>query len=73
MSECCCEVKMKIDNVDRDRLRDNLIVQRGESNLLRAEFAERRNDGRFFGGHHGHGDGHHGHGDGHHGHGDGHR
>jgi hypothetical protein len=66
MCECCCEVKMKIDNVDRDRLRDNLIVQRGESNLLRAEFAERRNDDRrFFGGHHGHGDGHHGHGDGH--------
>jgi hypothetical protein len=30
MSECCCEVKMKIDNVDRDRLRDSLIVQRIE-------------------------------------------
>jgi len=30
MGDCCCEVKMKIDNVDRDRLRDNLIVERVE-------------------------------------------
>jgi hypothetical protein len=55
--ECCCEVKMKIENVDRDRLRDNLIVEKGESNLLKvAEFLDRRGDRgdnrdrRFFGG-----------------------
>ena len=28
--ECCCENKMVIENIDRDRLRDNLIVQRIE-------------------------------------------
>ena len=68
MSECCCEVKMKIDHVDRDRLRDNLIVEKSETNLLKvAEFIDRRgdrNDRRFFGGgfevhsgHHHHGEG----------------
>ena len=30
MGDCCCEVKMKIDNIDRDRLRDNLVVERIE-------------------------------------------
>ena len=30
MGDCCCEVKMKIDTIDRDRLRDNLIVERVE-------------------------------------------
>jgi len=30
MGDCCCEVKMKIDDIDRDRLRDNLIVERVE-------------------------------------------
>ena len=30
MGDCCCEVKMKIDTIDRDRLRDNLIVERIE-------------------------------------------
>lgn len=35
MSECCCEVKQKIDLIDRDRLRDNLIVQRDDNNLLK--------------------------------------
>jgi hypothetical protein len=35
MSECCCEVKQKIDLIDRDRLRDNLIVQREDNNLLK--------------------------------------
>jgi hypothetical protein len=64
MCECCCEVKMKIENVDRDRLRDNLIVEKSEANLLRvAEFVDRRGDRdrRFFGGgfddrhHHGEG------------------
>jgi len=34
MRECCCEVKMKIDDVDRDRLRDNLIVQKEKTNTL---------------------------------------
>jgi len=55
MCECCCEVKMKIDNVDRDRLRDNLIVEKSESNLLKiAELMDRRGDRRFFDGHHHH-------------------
>jgi len=35
MGECCCEVKQKIDLIDRDRLRDNLIVQRDDNNLLK--------------------------------------
>lgn len=35
MGECCCEVKQKIDLIDRDRLRDNLIVQREDNNLLK--------------------------------------
>jgi hypothetical protein len=60
MDHCCCSIKEKMDVIDRDRLRDNLIVQRDETNLLKfAEFG--RYDG-YRGGHHGH----HGHG-GHHG------
>jgi hypothetical protein len=35
MGECCCEVKEKIDTIDRDRLRDNLNVQKEETNLLK--------------------------------------
>ena len=41
MSECCCEIKQKIDEVDRDRLRDDLIVNRDENALLK--FAEHSN------------------------------
>jgi len=47
LCECCCEVKQKIDLVDRDRLRDNLIYSRDENSLLRvAEFLDRRDDRR---------------------------
>jgi hypothetical protein len=35
VDECCCEVKQKIDNVDRDRLRDNLVVEKGDNNILK--------------------------------------
>jgi hypothetical protein len=35
MSECCCTIKEKIDLVDRDRLRDNLIVSRDDNNVLK--------------------------------------
>ena len=35
VDECCCEVKEKIDNVDRDRLRDNLVVEKGDNNILK--------------------------------------
>lgn len=42
MSECCCEIKEKIDLVDRDRLRDNLLVARDDNNLLKVlEFGGR--------------------------------
>jgi hypothetical protein len=33
--ECCCEVKQKIDTVDRDRLRDNLTVSNNDNSLLK--------------------------------------
>jgi len=47
LCECCCEVKQKIDLVDRDRLRDNLLHSRDENSLLRvAEFLDRRDDRR---------------------------
>jgi hypothetical protein len=54
IGECCCEVKQKIDLIDRDRLRDNLVVSRDKNNLLETvEFLElygrgdrRRDDGR---------------------------
>jgi len=35
VDECCCSVKEKIDNVDRDRLRDNLVVEKGDNNILK--------------------------------------
>jgi hypothetical protein len=42
MSECCCTIKEKIDLVDRDRLRDNLLVARDDNNLLKVlEFGGR--------------------------------
>jgi polyhydroxyalkanoate synthesis regulator phasin len=41
MGECCCEVKEKMDLIDRDRLRDNLVVEREDNNLLKIlEFTE---------------------------------
>jgi hypothetical protein len=46
MGECCCEVKQKIDLVDRDRLRDHLIHERDDNSLYRAvEFLDRRGRG----------------------------
>ena len=42
MGECCCEIKEKMDTLDRDRLRDNLIVARDDNNLLKVlEFGGR--------------------------------
>ena len=35
MDDCCCEIKEKIDGVDRDRLRDNLVVEKGDNNILK--------------------------------------
>jgi hypothetical protein len=35
MSECCCSIKEKMDVIDRDRLRDNLIVSRDDNNVLK--------------------------------------
>jgi len=35
IDECCCSVKEKIDVIDRDRLRDNLTVERGDNNILK--------------------------------------
>jgi hypothetical protein len=35
MSECCCTIKEKMDLIDRDRLRDNLIVSRDDNNVLK--------------------------------------
>ena len=35
VDECCCEVKEKIDTVDRDRLRDSLVVEKGDNNILK--------------------------------------
>lgn len=35
VGECCCEVREKIDLIDRDRLRDNLIVERDDNNSLK--------------------------------------
>jgi hypothetical protein len=64
MCECCCEVKQKIDLVDRDRLRDGLVVERTDNQILKiAEFLDRR-------GHYGRGDYGHRHGDDHRGHDD---
>jgi len=42
MSECCCTIKEKMDLIDRDRLRDNLLVSRDDNNLLKVlEFGGR--------------------------------
>jgi hypothetical protein len=59
IAECCCKTGDKIDNIDRDRLRDNLNVERTDNNLLKVlEFTDLL-DGRR-GGHHGRGRrGHH--------------
>jgi len=35
IGECCCSVKEKMDVLDRDRLRDNLIVSREDNNVLK--------------------------------------
>ena len=35
IDECCCSVKEKMDVIDRDRLRDNLTVERGDNNILK--------------------------------------
>ena len=35
MGECCCSIKEKMDVIDRDRLRDNLIVSREDNNVLK--------------------------------------
>lgn len=45
MSTCCCEVKEKIDLVDRDRLRDNLNTATNDNNLLK--LAELAGEPRF--------------------------
>jgi len=56
MCECCCEVKQKIDLVDRDRLRDGLVVERTDNQFLKvAEFLDRRGNR----GDYGRGDYHH--------------
>jgi hypothetical protein len=41
IGDCCCEVKQKIDHVDRDRLRDHLSVANNDNNLLKVlEFTQ---------------------------------
>jgi hypothetical protein len=41
IGECCCSVKEKMDNIDRDRLRDNLVSVNNDNSTLRAmEIAE---------------------------------
>jgi hypothetical protein len=45
MGDCCCDIKSKIDLVDRDRLRDGLTVERTDNHLLKVgEMLERRMD-----------------------------
>jgi len=40
MGDCCCEIKQKIDLIDRDRLRDSLAAQTNDNNILKqAELA----------------------------------
>ena len=52
MRECCCEVKMKIDDIDRDRLRDKLIVQKEKTNTFELlEMTDLLGRGRGYGGH----------------------
>jgi len=35
IGDCCCDVKQKIDTIDRDRLRDNLTVANNDNSLLK--------------------------------------
>ena len=35
LSECCCKLEAKMDVIDRDRLRDNLIVSRDDNNIFK--------------------------------------
>jgi hypothetical protein len=51
LAECCCELKQKNDDIDRDRLRDTLLAVNGDNNILRALDYNRGGRGR----HHGHG------------------
>uniref|UniRef100_A0A6C0I3K4 Uncharacterized protein n=1 Tax=viral metagenome TaxID=1070528 RepID=A0A6C0I3K4_9ZZZZ len=64
VGDCCCEVKEKfcevkekMDLIDRDRLRDNLVVEREDNNLLKIlEFTDLYGGrGRGSRGHHHHG------------------
>jgi flagellar biosynthesis GTPase FlhF len=60
IDECCCSVKEKMDVIDRDRLRDNLIVAREDNNVLKIlEFGGYGGYGRGYGGRGDRGD-HHG-------------
>jgi hypothetical protein len=60
IDECCCAVKEKMDVIDRDRLRDNLIVSREDNNVLKIlEFGGYGGYGRGYGGRGDRGD-HHG-------------
>ena len=52
MCECCCEIKGKIDTIDRDRLRDNLSVANNDNNLLKVvELAQAVGGYGGYGGH----------------------
>jgi len=58
IDECCCSVKEKMDLIDRDRLRDNLIVSREDNNVLKILEFGGLGYGRGYGdrGHHHHHD-----------------
>lgn len=60
IAECCCKTGDKIDNIDRDRLRDNLSVERTDNNLLKVLEFSNAFDGRGYGHGHGHRGRHHG-------------
>jgi len=50
VGECCCAIKEKMDVIDRDRLRDNLIVSREDNNVLKIlEFGGLGGYGRGYG------------------------
>lgn len=52
VGDCCCEVKQKIDTIDRDRLRDHLTVANNDNNLLKVvELSQALGFGGFGGGH----------------------
>lgn len=53
VGECCCEVKMKIDNIDRDRLRDNLVVERIEHHEDHRRHGRDDHHHHFYDRHHG--------------------